>query len=113
MSVGKEFLQYPVPNDPNTLKFAEERCCIIDAKIAGGNSGGPIMSQPRLGNRQPRLLGLVIAESDKLDFGIIEPVSRIRETLDKAKSRPASGRWTPIVKTKPVAAPNAATPAVR
>jgi hypothetical protein len=99
MSAGKEFLKYHIgddPNDPNLFKFAEERCCLIDARMFGGNSGSPVMNQIRLGNSKPRLLGLVTATNRTLDFGVIEPVSRIRETLDIAKTKPATGRWTPI-----------------
>jgi len=88
MKTGKEFIKI----DAN--KFAEERCCLIDAKMFAGNSGSPVMNQPRLGDSKPRLLGLVIATNNILDFGIIEPVSRIRETLDIAKKQPASGQMT-------------------
>ena len=50
----------------------------------------------RLGQSKPRLLGLVVATNRGLDYGIIEPVSRIRETLDVAKSMTAAGKWTII-----------------
>jgi hypothetical protein len=101
MSAGKEFLMW----DGKT--FVEERCCLIDSRMFPGNSGGPIMNQPRFGNSKPRLLGLVIATNRRLDYGVIEPVSRIRETLDIAKNKPAGGVWRPIPKkTKPIAGPN-------
>lgn len=107
MSAGKEFLRYTIDNDPNSLKFAEEKCCVVDARILSGNSGSPVMNQIRLGDSKPKLLGLVTATSGALDFGIIEPVSRIRETLDIAKGKFPSGRWTLFAKkTKPVAEPN-------
>lgn len=90
MKTGKEFLKI----DAN--KFAEERCCLIDARMFSGNSGSPVMNQLVLGDSKPRLLGLVIASNNALDFGVIEPVSRIRETLDLARARPVSGGWKPI-----------------
>jgi hypothetical protein len=107
MSAGKEFLTVEMGG---SKKFVEERCCLIDARMFTGNSGGPVMNQPRLGNSKARLLGLVVATNRNLDFGVIEPVSRIRETLDVAKSRPASGRWSPTTKTKLVAEPNTPVP---
>ena len=94
MRTGKKFLKI----DSN--KFVEERCCIIDASMFPGNSGSPVMNQQRIFDLKPRLLGLVIAANDKLDFGIIEPVSRIRETLDLARDKSVSGHWKLILKTK-------------
>ncbi|MBP7049706.1 MAG: trypsin-like peptidase domain-containing protein [Phycisphaerae bacterium] len=102
MGAGDEFLTLEVDG---AKKFAEERCYLIDARMFPGNSGGPVMNQIRLGNARPRLLGLVSATTRSLDFGIIEPVSRIRETLDQAKTRPASGRWKVIADIKATAEP--------
>ena len=90
MSANRQFLK-----KERNGKFCDERCLLIDARMFPGNSGGPVMNQLRLGNSKPRLLGLVIATNRNLDFGVMEPVSRIRETLDFAKLRPASGRWIP------------------
>lgn len=87
MKTGKEFLKL------NPTKFVEERCCLIDAPMFGGNSGSPVMNQLRFGDSRLRLLGLVIATNNMLDFGIIEPVSRIREALDLAKDTEKSGKW--------------------
>ena len=95
MKTGKEFLKF------DAKKFAEERCCLIDARMFPGNSGSPVMNQPRLGDSKPKLLGLVIASNTSLDFGVIEPVSRIRETLDLASDKSKLGHWKPIPKTKP------------
>lgn len=92
MKTEKEFLRL------EDGKFAEERCCLIDARMFRSNSGSPVMNQIRLGDSKPQLLGLVIAINNSLDFGVIEPVSRIRETLDMAKSQPASGHWKHILK---------------
>jgi len=76
----------------NGNKYAEERCMVIDARLFPGNSGSPVMSQPGL-TEGIELFGLVIATSNALDFGVIEPVSRIREVLDLAKSKPPAGEW--------------------
>ncbi len=79
-------------------KYLEERCCLIDARMFPGNSGSPVINQPRLGDSKPELLGLVIATNSALEFGIIEPVSRIRETVDLAKDVKSSGSWELINK---------------
>lgn len=87
MKTGKEFLKL------NGKKFAEERCSLIDARMFRGNSGSPVMNQPGLTDSKPKLLGLVIATNTSLDFGVIEPVSRIREVLDLTRDKPKSGSW--------------------
>ena len=70
-----------------TVKYAEERCFIIDAEIFPGNSGSPIMNQTTLSDRKLQLLGLISASNIKMDFAIVEPVSRIREVIDLAKQQ--------------------------
>ena len=90
MKTGREFLKL------DSGKFAEERCCLIDARIFGGNSGSPVMNQITITDSQPRLLGLVKAANARLDFAVMEPVSRIRETLDLAKDKAKSGSWGTI-----------------
>ncbi len=89
MKTDKEFIKLKG-------KYIEERCCLIDASMFPGNSGSPVINQPRLGASKPKLLGLVIATNKTLDFGIMEPVSRIREVIDVAKLREASGSWKQI-----------------
>ena len=86
MKTEKEFLKL-------NGRFIEERCCLIDSSIFPGNSGSPVINQPRFGASKAILLGLVIATNNSLDFGIIEPVSRIRELIDLAKMHKASGSW--------------------
>ena len=86
MKTEKEFLKLKG-------KYIEEKCCLIDARMFPGNSGSPVINQPRLGASKIKLLGLVIATNTALDFGIIEPVSRIRESLELAKDMKASGGW--------------------
>jgi len=91
MKAGKKFVKI----DSN--KYAEERSCLIDARIFAGNSGSPVMNQMRLEDPQPKLLGLVTAANNMLDFAIIEPTSRIRETIDLAKDKEPQGFWEEIM----------------
>ena len=81
MVTGNKFLKI-------NNKFAEEKAMIIDAKMFPGNSGSPVINQLSLLQVEIKLLGLVIATNENLDFGIIEPVSRIRETIEIAKEGP-------------------------
>jgi S1-C subfamily serine protease len=81
MVTGNKFLKI-------NNKFAEEKAMIIDAKMFPGNSGSPVINQLSLLQVEIKLLGLVIATNENLDFGIIEPVSRIRETIEIAKESP-------------------------
>jgi hypothetical protein len=54
----------------------------VDAKMIGGNSGGPVVVMNPF---QPlRLGGLVTAENQVLDFGLMTPVTQIAETLEQA-----------------------------
>jgi len=66
-------------------KFIEEKAILIDSKIFPGNSGSPVIRQLFPLASKIQLLGLVIAQNMKMDYAIIEPVSRIRETIDLAK----------------------------
>ena len=92
MKAGNKFIKV------DGEKYAEERSCLIDARIFGGNSGSPVMNQIRLEDSQPKLLGLVTATNNALDFAIMEPTSRIRETIDLAKDKDAQGNWEEIKK---------------
>lgn len=85
MTTGKEFLKL------TATKFAEERCSLIDAEIFPGNSGSPVINQVNVFDRHRKLLGLVIASNSKLDYAVMEPVSRIREVLDLAKKQSTEG----------------------
>ena len=86
MVTGKEFLKWE-------NKFAEQRCCLIDARMFSGNSGSPVMNKQDITDPKPALFGLVIATNPGLDFGVMEPVSRIRETLDLARPTEKAGHW--------------------
>jgi len=46
MRTDKEFLRL---RRDGVTRFVEERCCIIDARMFPGNSGSPVMNQPRTG----------------------------------------------------------------
>jgi hypothetical protein len=85
MLTGKEFLKV------NATKFAEKRCNLIDAEIFPGNSGSPVINQMNILDREPKLLGIVIASNSRMDFAVMEPVSRIREVLDLAKEQSTEG----------------------
>lgn len=79
MSPNKEMLKF-------RKKYYEERCCILDIESFPGNSGSPVIGLNPFGG-DLKLLGLVIASNKSMDFSIMEPVSRIRETLDIAKNQ--------------------------
>jgi hypothetical protein len=59
----------------------------VDAKMIGGNSGGPVVVMNPF--QQLRLGGLVTAENQSLDFGVMTPVTQIAETLEQAKDTAA------------------------
>lgn len=84
MQTGKEFLKMYLKG---VNKFAEERCYVIDIEAFPGNSGSPIMNQTSLTDSKIQLLGLLIASNQNMDFGVAEPVSRIREVLDLARKQ--------------------------
>jgi hypothetical protein len=92
MTTGKEFLKL------QDGRFFEERACIVDVPMFPGNSGSPVMNQLQITDTKPRLLGLVVASNNSLSFGIMEPASRIHETIDEARSRPKAGKWKRIGK---------------
>jgi len=91
MKTGKEFLRV-------NGKYAESRCSLIDARIFPGNSGGPVINQLSAIETKPKLLGLVIVVNPTLDFAIIEPISRIRETILEAQKNGKFGNWRDIPK---------------
>jgi len=84
MRTGKKFLKMKIGA---ANKFAEERCFVIDAEAFPGNSGSPVLNQTSLTDSKLQLLGLLSAANQSMDFGVVEPVSRIREILDKAKKQ--------------------------
>ena len=75
MYTGKKYLKI------SASKLAEEKCLLLDIKIKGGNSGSPV-----IGNPSSNLVGVLIAGD--ADTALIEPASRIRETLEIAKKKP-------------------------
>lgn len=79
MVTGKKFLKM------ENGKFVEEKAILIDTKMFPGNSGSPVIKQLLPLASEIQLLGLVIAQNMQMNYAIIEPVSRIRETIDLAK----------------------------
>ncbi len=87
MCSGKEFMRMR-----DTGKFLDERTCIVDVRIFGGNSGGPVINQPHaIIDPEIRLLGLITGTNRKMDYAVMVPVSRIRETLEAAKDQSLDG----------------------
>ena len=86
MRTGKKFLKM---NLKGANKFVEEKCYVIDAEAFPGNSGSPVLNQKSLTKTDSKLqlLGLLSASNQNMDFAVVEPVSRIREVLDKAKKQ--------------------------
>lgn len=87
LKAGKRFLK------TSGEKYFEEKACLIDVRIFSGNSGSPVMNEFRAFDSEPRLLGLVTATNSSLNFAVMEPTSRIRETLDQAVDSEAQGIW--------------------
>jgi hypothetical protein len=94
MNTGSRFLKI-------RGKWADERCSLLDCRMFGGNSGSPVTNQLRVGGEEPRVQGITIAYNPEYAYGVIEPVSRIRETLDVARGRERSGDWKLITEEKP------------
>lgn len=81
MITGKEFLRL------EDGKFAEERCSILDLEMFPGNSGSPVINKMDISDPNPKLLGLIVATNLRMNYAIMEPVSRIIEVLDLAKDQ--------------------------
>ena len=74
MTSGQKFLKIKLNNN---LKFIESKASIIDVEAFPGNSGSPVIIQLTPFSHKPLLLGLLVGANFKLDFAIMEPVSRI------------------------------------
>jgi len=74
-------------------KFVEDRAFLIDAEIYGGNSGSPVFqpAPPLFFRNDMRIIGLVIGADESMGLAIVEPASRIGETLDLARKRSGKG----------------------
>jgi hypothetical protein len=70
-------------------KFVENKAFLIDAEISGGNSGSPVFqpAPPLFFRNDMRIIGLVIGADESMGLAIVEPASRIGETLDLAVKR--------------------------
>jgi hypothetical protein len=85
MVAGKKFIKMEG-------KFLEERACLIDIPAFPGNSGSPVINQFDPTTPSPvRLLGVLFGTNPKRHYAIIEPVSRIRETLEIARRQSLEG----------------------
>ena len=82
MVTGKKFLK------TENGKFADEKTILIDSNMFPGNSGSPVIKQLLPFASEIKLLGLVIATNERMNYAVIEPVSRIRETIEIAKEGP-------------------------
>lgn len=88
---GKRFLKM------ENGKFAEEKAILIDSNIFQGNSGSPVIKQLLPFASEIQLLGLVFATDESMNYALIEPVSRIRETIEVAKKEPINmDCWFPL-----------------
>jgi hypothetical protein len=67
--------------------FADEKSVLIDGKVELGDRGSPVIRVDQLSGRIT-LVGLISAANQSADFGVAEPASRIRETLERAQSHP-------------------------
>jgi hypothetical protein len=73
-------------------KYVAERACLIDIGAFPGNSGSPVINQFSLpGEPRIKLLGVLIGTNPKRRYAVMEPVSRVRETLEIARSQPLEG----------------------
>jgi hypothetical protein len=70
-------------------KFVENKAFLIDAEVSGGNSGSPVFqpAPPLFFRNDMRIIGLVIGADESMGLAIVEPASRIGETLDLAGKR--------------------------
>ena len=70
-------------------KLVENKAFLIDAEISEGNSGSPVFqpAPPLLFRNDMRIIGLVIGADESMGLAIVEPASRIGETLDLARKR--------------------------
>ncbi len=73
-------------------KYVAERACLIDIGAFPGNSGSPVINQFSLqGEAQIKLLGVLIGTNPKRRYAVMEPVSRVRETLEIARKQSLEG----------------------
>ena len=85
MVAGKKFIKMEG-------KFLEERACLIDIQAFPGNSGSPVINQFDPSRASPvKLLGVLFGTNPKRHYAVIEPVSRIRETLEIARRQSLEG----------------------
>jgi hypothetical protein len=74
--------------------YADERSFVVDRRVQRGNSGSPIFNMNPFSGAIT-LVGLVSAANEAWDFTIATPVSRIRETINRAVANtpPRTPQW--------------------
>ncbi len=73
-------------------KFVDEKACLVDIEAFPGNSGSPVINQfDPAENPRIKLLGLLIGTNPRRHYAMVEPVSRIRETLEAAGGQSLEG----------------------
>ena len=78
-------------------KFVESRAFLVSSQIFEGNSGSPVFRAIHTPEHDEdmRIVGLVIGTDETGDFAVVEPASRIGETLNFAGKRTlrSAGFW--------------------
>jgi len=74
-------------------KFVEPEAYLVDADITQGNSGSPVFQSVSSGllKNEMKIIGMVIGTNKPMDLAIVEPASRIGETIDFAKKKSVRG----------------------
>ena len=73
-------------------KYMAERASLIDIGAFPGNSGSPVINQFSLqAETQIKLLGVLVGTNPKRRYAVMEPVSRVRETLEIARKQSLEG----------------------
>ncbi len=74
-------------------KFVEPKAYLVDADITQGNSGSPVFQSVSSGllKNEMKIIGMVIGTNKPMDLAIVEPASRIGETIDFAKKKSVKG----------------------
>jgi len=92
----EDFISIDQPN--GTQKMLPKGAYLVDARMFGGNSGGPVIVNNPLSAL--KLGGLITATNRGLDYGIATPVSQIVETLERAKeTKPNLSAWFSLEET--------------
>ena len=66
-------------------KYVHKETRLLDVPMFPGNSGSPVFLKPSLGVKL-ELIGLVIAGNERLDYAVCEPISCIKEVLERTNN---------------------------